>query len=294
MTRPSPARIYTLVLAMTVFWAINFVIAKIALRELSPLSVAGLRAAFAGGIMVPLFAVHAWRSEKPLWTRQDLPVLLFLALLGVALNQVFFVLGMARTSVAHAAVIIAMTPVWVLLLAASMKIEKLGAGRLLGMAVAFGGVFVLQTGPSRGGQASLPGDLLIFCGSAVFAIFTTVGKRVSKSFDTITLNTFAYVLGGAMLLPFAWWDLSRAGLDRVSTTGWVSVVYMAAIPSVLCYLIYYYALRWMPASRLSAFSYMQPLIATTFAVPMLGEQPTPAMLGGGALVLAGVMMTERL
>jgi drug/metabolite transporter (DMT)-like permease len=221
-------------------------------------------------------------------------VLLFLALLGVALNQVFFVLGMARTSVAHAAVIIAMTPVWVLLLAAAMKIEKLGTGRLLGMAVAFGGVLVLQLGPSRGGNATVSGDLLIFGGSAVFAVFTIVGKRVSNALDTVTLNTFAYVLGGAVLLPIAWWDLSHAGLARISATGWTSVIYMAAVPSVLCYLIYYYALRWMAASRLSAFSYIQPLIATTFAIPVLGEQPTPALLGGGVLVLAGVMMTERL
>jgi drug/metabolite transporter (DMT)-like permease len=79
----------------------------------------------------------------------------------------------------------------------------------------------------------------------------------------------------------------------VSWTAWVSLAYMAFIPSVLCYLIYYYALARIPASKLAAFTYLQPLLAMLMAIPALGEHPTQALMAGAALVLTGVFVAER-
>jgi drug/metabolite transporter (DMT)-like permease len=62
----------------------------------------------------------------------------------------------------------------------------------------------------------------------------------------------------------------------------------------VCYLIFYHALSHISASRVSAFAYLQPLIATVIAVPTLGEYPSGALLAGGILVLSGVCMAERL
>jgi DME family drug/metabolite transporter len=68
---------------------------------------------------------------------------------------------------------------------------------------------------------------------------------------------------------------------------------MVLFPSVVCYLIFYYALRHMAASRLVALAYLQPLLATLMAIVLLGERVTPAVGAGGALVLAGVWVAER-
>jgi drug/metabolite transporter (DMT)-like permease len=68
---------------------------------------------------------------------------------------------------------------------------------------------------------------------------------------------------------------------------------MAMFSSVLAYLIYNYALTYMPASRASAASYLQPLGATLLAVVLLGESVTTALAIGGMLVLTGVFVTER-
>jgi drug/metabolite transporter (DMT)-like permease len=68
---------------------------------------------------------------------------------------------------------------------------------------------------------------------------------------------------------------------------------MAIFPSVVSYLIFCYALTKMPASRVSAFSYLQPVLATILAVPMLGESVNGSLAGGGALVLIGVYVAER-
>ena len=68
---------------------------------------------------------------------------------------------------------------------------------------------------------------------------------------------------------------------------------MALVPSVVCYLIYYWALTYIPATRASAFSYIQPVIATLVAIPVLGEPVTALVALGGVLTLGGVYITER-
>ena len=68
---------------------------------------------------------------------------------------------------------------------------------------------------------------------------------------------------------------------------------MAVFPSVVCYSIYYYALTHVPASRVAAFSYLQPLLATIMAILLLGENTTAGLMSGGALVLLGVFIAEK-
>ena len=294
MRRPSHWTLYSLIVLMTTLWAINFVVAKIALRELPPLLIVGIRSLLAGLMMLPVYWWHTRTAPNARWTRRDLAMLVLLGLFGVALNQVFFILGMNRTSVAHAALIIGLTPVIVLSVAAAIGLESLSAGRLVGMLTALGGVALLQTGAGKSSGATLAGDAWILLGAVTFAIFTVAGKKAAHSFSSITLNTFAYVSAGIALLPMTLWQLSDFPLANVSAVTWLSVLYMALIASVLCYLIYYHALTWIPASRVAAFSYVQPLLATGLAIATLGERPTASLLTGGALVLAGVIMAERL
>ena len=68
---------------------------------------------------------------------------------------------------------------------------------------------------------------------------------------------------------------------------------MALLPSVICYLIYYYALARMEASRLAAFSYLQPLLAVAFGVLILHEHITFGLVVSGLVIFAGVYITER-
>jgi drug/metabolite transporter (DMT)-like permease len=221
------------------------------------------------------------------------PVLIFLGVFGVALNQIFFVAGMSRTSVGHSALMIGMTPVIVLLIAAAMRQEHITLKKVLGMLLAMCGVAVLNFSPTKSAGATLFGDMLILMASITFALFTVVGKRASKRHDSVTVNTFAYLGGAIALLPLSYYSGHGFSFGALSASAWLAVIYMAAFPSVLCYLIYYYALRYIPASRISAFSYVQPLLATLMAVPLLGEHITSTLALGGVFILGGVYLTER-
>jgi len=83
-------------------------------------------------------------------------------------------------------------------------------------------------------------------------------------------------------------------LQQVSWRAWASILYMAAFSSVAGYLILYWVLRWMPASRVGMFVYAQPVMATVLGIVLLHEAPGAALYAGGALVLAGVLVSERL
>jgi drug/metabolite transporter (DMT)-like permease len=68
---------------------------------------------------------------------------------------------------------------------------------------------------------------------------------------------------------------------------------MAAVPSVFCFLLYYRVLKQLPASQLTTFTYLQPVMASTMAVPLLGESLSFSLATGGLLILAGVFLAER-
>ncbi len=281
--------LYALITLMVVFWSGNYVVAKIALREFPPLLLGALRISLAGLLMIP---VYMWKGGN--WSRSDVPILLGMGILGVTVNQIFFILGMSRTTVAHSSIIIGTTPVLVLAIAGALRMERITLTKMGGMALALVGVAILQgfRAHSQGGVTVL-GDFFMFLAALAFALFTVMGKRVSLRQDAIMVNTFAYVGGALALLPVTVWQARGVSFTAISPAGWASVAYMAVFPSVLCYLIYYYALKRISASRVSAFSYLQPLLAILMAVAILGERLTWPIAAGGAVIFAGVFLTEH-
>ncbi len=292
-SKPSMRRLYALLCLMVFFWALNFVIARIALKEIPPLLAASLRAMLAGVLLLPLYWWKGRELDQQRWTSRDLPMLLILGAIGVSGNQIFFLSGLDRTSTGHASVLLGLTPLMVLLIAAAMGQEPLTARRILGMSVALGGIGVLQLSRGGGAHATLAGDVLILAAGATFAAFTVIGKRLTKRHGGLTVNTFAYLGGGVFLLPVVAWHWERFSFSGVSVPAWLSLLYMAAFPSALCYLIFYYALTHIPASRVSSFGYLQPVMATALGVMFLGDVISSSLVAGGSLVLTGVYLTER-
>ena len=288
--------LYGLILLMVLFWSGNYIAAKIALRAMPAMLAVSLRIVIAGIAILPIFAAQQRNpSSRDHWTAKEGFHLFLLGVLGVTLNQVFFVIGVGMTSVAHAGIIIALTPILVLLLAALMGQERISTGAVAGMAIAIAGVAVLQTwrGAAGTAQPSATGDAVVFLAALMFSLFTVFGKRIAERRSAITVNTFGYAGGAVILLPVAIRYLRGLGGPGVTLIGWAAVIYMALFPSVLAYLIYYWALKQIPASRLAAFSYFQPLLAILLAAGILGERVTPAVAWAGLLILAGVMWTER-
>lgn len=290
---PSAAFLYALLALMILGWAANYIAAKIALQSVPAVLLFGIRISMAGVLMAPVYIWYR-RRNPPTWKLRDLPLMSTIAIFGVALNQFLFVVGISRTSVAHAAIFANLSPFLVLLLAAAAGLEKLTARKLVGVAVALAGVILLRVADAHPhGASTFMGDFLTFLGSLAFAIFTVLGKPTAKQYGSIAINTVAYVGGALLMAPLTLWQAAHFPMAAIPWPAWLSVFYMALGPSVVCYLIYYYALAHMEASRLSAYNYVLPVMATLLGVWTLGEHVTLWSVAAGIVIFGGVYMVER-
>ena len=291
---PSPAALYGMIAFMIVSWALNFVVGKVALREIPALVLPGLRIAIAFLFFLPIYLWDRPRRARHPLRRADIPKLILIAICGITFNQFFFIAGLDRTSVAHMAVFISLTPVMVLIIAAVIGQERITVPKLIGMLTAMAGVLSIeftQTGESR--LATPLGDLYAFLCTLSFSIYTVAGRDVASRYGSVPVNTLMYGIGSLTLLPVAWIDRGSFHFSQISAAGWWSLMYMVVFSSVLAYLIYYYALMHIPASRVAAFTYAEPVLAALLGFLILGEPVTWMLAIGGALVLAGVWVAER-
>jgi drug/metabolite transporter (DMT)-like permease len=245
---------------------------------------------------------RAFKSKSaPRWpslpqSLRDWAFLGLVALFGVTLNQLFFIGGLARTSAAHSALIVALGPVMVLALSRLLRMEALTVLKSAGILVAFCGVAILTTGKGKGAGVSgahWQGDVLAFAASGVFAYFTILVKKAAVQFDALTLNTIVFALGSVLMLPLSAPELRAVRWSAVPALAWWSLAYMVILGSVLAYLLFAFALTELTPSRVAAFNYLQPLIAISLGVWMLGEKISSNLIAGGALILVGLYFTER-
>ncbi|MHB8734802.1 MAG: DMT family transporter [Terriglobales bacterium] len=292
-------RLRLLLAVLVLAWSLNYIFGKVAIHAFAAatphpaVAVVGLRGVAAAALLILLQPLLGAHGRLPRLRGSEWGLMLGLGATGITLNQYCFVTGLGRTSVAHAALIVAITPILVLLLAALRRQERVTWGKALGMALSLGGVAALFW-KTTGGTATRTGDLIVLAGSAAFAVYTVAGKDVAHRFSSFALNYFIYGLGALLLLPLTLPALLQTRWAAVPWAGWGAVAYMACIGSVLAYVIYFEAMKTLSASAVSALSYLQPVIAALIgALVLTGEAITPGLVLGGTVVLVGVYLTER-
>ena len=281
-----------LMLLATLSWAGNMIAGKEALREIPPLALAQFRVGGAALVLLAIFFVWPDRPGLRL-SRGEWGRLAVLSLFGITLNQIFFIAGLSRTSVSHTGLLVALGPVMVLIISVAWRMETLTAAKVLGMLLSFAGVGILSVGRYGGAGGSSIGDLIVLASSTVFAVYTVLLKKTSDRYDALTLNALTYALGALLLVPVCgkpFHDMHWRALTRM---GWFGALYMVVLGSVISYLIYAFALTELAASRVAAFSYLQPVMATALAIWLLAEKLTGGVVVGGALILGGVYLAER-
>ena len=285
--------LYFLLAIMVLIWAANFVIAKNALEEIPPFALLVIRIWISNLLLLTFFFLKGKHRNYSL-QRGDWRWFAWLGFLGVAVNQAGFTVGIHYTTIGHGALIFGLGPVFVLILAVWMKLEKLTLQKWLGLSFAFLGVVLLASEHGFTSESpTLLGDAIILFGVLGFSLYTAFGKKVSARYDTLTLNTFVFIAGLVFVTPMASWQLFQTDWSAVTWKGWFGAFYMASMASVAAYMIFYYALTKISVTRLSMLSYFQPVLATTLGVIFLGEKITSYLLGSGALILFGVFLANR-
>ena len=284
--------VHLAMLVHSVLSAGTYLAAKRALVDLSPFEIALFRFALAGGFYAAL-----WRWSGVRIARRDLVALAGLGVLGIPVNQGLFLYGMSLTTPGHGALLYALAPVFVFLVARWRLGERATALEVLGVALALAGVVVVLVGRGAVGfdaaERGLEGDLVILAAVVAWSFFAVLSKPYAERYGAAASTGVALAIGSAAYLP-AGLALSELGaFARVSPGGWGSLVYLALLASVAAYLLYAWALRRAEAGRVAIWSNTQPVLTAALAWALHGEAVTASFVAGGAMVIAGVVLTER-
>lgn len=281
-------------LAAMVIWGGSFIATKIAVHEVSPVTVVWTR--FLIGLLI--LGWFAWKhQELKIATWKDGLELLGLGFLGITLHQWLQSSGLITSEAATTAWIVSTTPVFMALLGWMFLKEKLTPGILFGILAATIGVLLVVSKGKFGGIFSggfgQPGDFLILLSAPNWAVFSVLShpslKRYSAIKVTFYVLLFGWLLTSIQFLAGGKW----VELSQLSASGWLSIAFLGIFCSALAYIFYYDGLQSLPASQVGAFLYLEPLSATLVAAAILSEQIVIATLAGGALILFGVWLVNR-
>lgn len=266
-------------------WASAFAGIKAGLTAYSPGELALLRF-LCGSIAMGLYA----RSRGfGLPEAKDLPSILLVGFLGFTVYHVFLNYGEQSVSAGAASLIVSFTPVMTAFLAVFLLGERLRPAGWAGIGVSVAGVALISFGEG-GGIALNQGCILVLISSLGSSLYNVFQKPFLKRYDPVAFTAYAMTAGTLFMLVFA--PGLPAAIVRAPLEATLSVVYLGVFPGAIAYSTWTYALSRMPASRLTTSLYLSPVLAIAIAWLWIGEVPSVLSLLGGALTLAGVLLTN--
>ena len=287
--------VYIKLVMTTFFWGGTFVAGKWAVGEAPPFFVAFLRFAIASLV---LWALVAWRrrcSDE----RFPLPEggaqwagLFSLGLTGVFLYNFVFLTGLSWTSATNGSLIVAFNPLLTAVLSAWWLKERVRAFQAGGLLLALLGVGVVITRGSITVIRSFsfnPGDLLMLGAPLAWALYTIAGKKVLRCFTPLVATAYASLIGTLLLLPAAALEGSLlSGVHRLTVYGWISVLQLSLLGTVVGFVWWYEGVELLGASRAAIFVNLVPLFGVLLSALILSESLAVSQLAGGILVVLGV------
>jgi drug/metabolite transporter (DMT)-like permease len=219
------------------------------------------------------------------------------AIVGILLLVANGVVGVGEKTVPSglAALLIATVPLWLLGIDAGLNHARLGLAPLAGLALGLAGVALLSGlgGGSHG--ISVVGVVTILAAAAAWALGTIMAGRVTIPSSPALASGMQLLAGGTALLILAAsaGEFSSLRLAQVSTRSWLALAYLIVVGSIVAFSAYGIAVRTLPTPTVATYAYVNPVIAVLLGALVLNERLTPAMIGGGVLIVGAVVLVVR-
>jgi len=226
--------------------------------------------------------------------KEDILRFVILGLLNIPLNQYLFFVSIKYTTAPNVALAYALSPIFILIIAVSFFREKADLIKILGIAIAFFGISIIlvEKGVSFKSEYFV-GNLLALVASVCWALYTTYGKGLIKKYGSIYTTAMAMTFGFILYLPIAFVEGDFGKLCTVYPIHLAQILYLAIMTSGLAYLIWYYALKRLPASNVGVFNNLQPVFTTILAIIFFKQHISAVYILGGVMVILGVILTQR-
>lgn len=285
---------YLEALFAVIVWGASFIATKVALRELSPVTVVWLR--FSMGIVILGFAV-AVRKQFSLLNKSEWAYFALLGFLGIAFHQWLQSNGLQTSEAGTTAWIVSTTPVFMALLGWVVLREHLAWLKIIGILLAFVGVLLVI---SDGDFSSIalrsfgqPGDILILISAVNWSVFSVLSRRGLKAYPATLMMFYVMLFGWGFTSMLFMGTQDFSEINNLTFNGWMGMAFLGIFCSGLAYIAWYDALKALSTAQTGVFLYIEPLVAVIVAFFILSEAITVASLIGGAIIIFGVWLVNR-
>lgn len=277
-------------LLVVLIWGGNFTATKLAFADISPLAFTAVRFAFGSVLM---WLVLARREGWRLPPRDTWMPLIALGVVGNTIYQLCFMTGLYRTTATNSSLILASMPTVVTVAAGILGFEQITARQKWALAISTLGVLLVVASRGVALDGDLVGDLLMLAAVLCWATYTLGLRTLSGRVSTLALTTWTLITGTPGLVLAGIPAVRRMNWAAVSKTGWGGLAYATLLSLVVAYLLWNRGVRQIGPSRAAIFTTLTPLVATLTAIAVLGERPGLLHLAGGAMIIAGVLVSRR-
>jgi len=300
--RQMPLPIIAWLIGINLLWGGSSLAAKIALGSpqhpgLPPMTLAFVRFSLAA---LAMYAVAKLLKVDMAVARRDWPRFWMMGVVGLAVTYLLSYLGIARTSVSDASLIIATEPVFLAILAFFFLREPMRPAKVGGITAGLAGVYLIVNNGflPRPFSGMVAGDLLIALGLTFEASSSILGKGLVARYPAISVITYQMMSGAIALAPFSLWEMLHAQasdplsmLIRPSTL--LSLLYLIVPCTVLAYTAWFSILDKHEAGEMSVFLFLQPIVGTALGAYFFHDAVTRFTIIGAVLVLSGIALINR-
>ncbi len=235
---------------------------------------------------------------KPVNIKIDKPdrMRLFLcAVAGIAINQLFFIKGLSLTYPIHAALLLLITPILIVIIAAWILKERLGILKVTGLALGILGAFVLVLAKDSSGNGDnvLLGDLFIIINAISYTIYFIIVKPLMVKYNAVVVLRWVFTIGLLLVLPFGWTEFTEIPWERYNAIDLSSMGLVVITGTFFAYLFNLYGIKILGPSVAGFYIYTQPVFAALIAIFFLHEQLALYKILAAILIFSGVYLANK-
>jgi len=276
------------------FFAINLS----AVKHLTNLDLAkpfGINVVRVGVSMILLWLLYLMKPVNIRIKKEDRNRLLLCALTGIAVNQLLFLKGLSLTYSIHAALLMLITPILIVFIAAWVLKERLGILKVTGLTLGIAGAMVLILAKDNSGNGSniIWGDVLIIINAISYTIYFILVKPLMLKYDPIVIIRWIFTFGLIMILPFGWVEFMQIPWEKYTAIDLTSMGLIVFTGTFLAYLFNVYGIKILGASIAGFYIYTQPVFAALIAMLFLREELGLYKIVAAALIFTGVYLANK-
>ena len=288
--RPMDAAGAATMVGLCAIWALGQIAIKVAVLGISPLWQAGLRSLGAATL------VGAWMLSRGIPLRPAGGCGAWSLLIGAvfAIEILMLYVGLSMTSAARGSVLLYTAPFFVAIGGHRLLADPLTPTRIAGLALAFAGVVIVLADHGDGVAAGdWRGDLLCLGAGIAWAATTLIVKATPLRSEPAERALFVQLAVSAPLLLAASLAIGERGVFAATPLVWAAFAWQVLAVASLSYLAWLVMIRRHSPAKVSAFTFLTPLLGVALAALLLHEPMTVSLLGAAVLVAGGIWLVNR-